>query len=87
MLRITRKSVEIFKMSFCDVSKIVVNSKSLITTSLFYSEFPQKLYHYAPINSCPTIPPGAVGGDGWGFDQAKVQMPHHWGRSGDQIPY
>ena len=30
MLWITRKSVEIFKICFCDVSKIVVNSKILI---------------------------------------------------------
>jgi len=32
MLWITRKSVEIFKMCFCDVSKIVVNSKILIVS-------------------------------------------------------
>jgi len=32
MLWITRKSVEIFKMCFCDVSKILVNLKILITS-------------------------------------------------------
>ena len=36
--------------------------------------------------SCPTIPPGAVGGEGWGFDQASNQIPHHLGWPGDQTP-
>ena len=30
--------------------------------------------------------PGAVGGEGWRFDQPKIQMPHRLGKSGDQIP-
>jgi len=31
--------------------------------------------------------PGTVGGEEWGFDpQLKIQMPHHLGKSGDQIP-
>ena len=35
--------------------------------------------------ACPTIPPRTVGGEGWGFDQPKIQMPHCLGKSGDQI--
>ena len=33
----------------------------------------------------PTIPPGAVGGEGWGFDQTSDQIPQHLDRSGDQM--
>ena len=34
----------------------------------------------------PHHPPEAVGGEMWGFDQPKIQMPHCLGKSGDQIP-
>ena len=34
----------------------------------------------------PTIPPGAEGGERWGFDQTSDQIPHHLGRLGSQIP-
>ena len=34
----------------------------------------------------PTIPPGALGGDGSGFDKVSDQMLHPLGRSGNQIP-
>jgi len=27
-----------------------------------------------------------VGGEGWGFDQPKIQMPHRLGKPGDRIP-
>ena len=30
--------------------------------------------------------PGAVGEEGWGFDQTSDQIPYHLDRSGDQIP-
>ena len=34
----------------------------------------------------PTIPPGAEGGEWWGFDQTSDQISHHLGRLGCQIP-
>ena len=34
----------------------------------------------------PTTPPGALGGDGLGFDKTGDQMLHPLGRSGNQIP-
>ena len=34
----------------------------------------------------PTIPPGALGRDGLGFDKTGDQMLHPLGRSGNQIP-
>ena len=34
----------------------------------------------------PTIPPGALGGDGSGFDKTGDQILHPLGRSGNQIP-
>ena len=34
----------------------------------------------------PTIPPGAEGGEWWGFDQTSHQISHHLGRLGCQIP-
>jgi len=36
--------------------------------------------------ACPTIPPWGSGGWGGnvGFDQLKIQMPHHLEKSGDQ---
>jgi len=36
--------------------------------------------------ACPTTTPGAVGGEGRGPDQPKIQMPLCLGKSGDQIP-
>ena len=34
----------------------------------------------------PLSPPGALGGDGSGFDKVGDQMHHPLGRSGNQIP-
>ena len=55
MLWITRKSVEIFKMWFCDVSKIVVNSKILFISGVPIRVIFQNLVTYRWISKVSLV--------------------------------
>ena len=39
-----------------------------------------------PTIPLPSVPVGQWVGEGWGFDQPKIQIPHRMGKPGDEIP-